>query len=303
MWFASAIITILAWGAADLFYKKGNQEADRHSAMKTTIMVGLVMGLHVLFYYVVYQGISYDWKNLLLYLPVSGMYILSMAIGYFGLRYIEVSISSPISNSSGAVTAGLGFLIMGNRINGIQLTAILLILVGILLLSIFEKQQDDAELVAEGVRVEKKYRIGAIAILFPILYMVIDGLGTFLDSYYLEYKKIMPEDQANMSYELTFFIVALLLWAYLEIVKKESVLVFRERDKGVAALFETLGQFFYVGAISTGSAIIVAPLISAYAIVSVILGRIFLKEKLTAKHYLVIAAIMIGIMILGFYDA
>ncbi|MGX7131148.1 EamA family transporter [Enterococcus songbeiensis] len=303
MWFASAIITILAWGAADLFYKKGNQEADRHSAMKTTIMVGLVMGLHVLFYYVVYQGISYDWKNLLLYLPVSGMYILSMAIGYFGLRYIEVSISSPISNSSGAVTAGLGFLIMGNRINGIQLAAILLILVGILLLSIFEKQQDDAELVAEGVRVEKKYRIGAIAILFPILYMVIDGLGTFLDSYYLEYKKIMPEDQGLMSYELTFFIVALLLWAYLEIVKKESVLVFRERDKGIAALLETLGQFFYVGAISTKEAVTVAPVISAYAVVSILLGRIFLKEKLTAKHYLVIAAIMIGIMILGFYDA
>lgn len=303
MWFASAIITILAWGAADLFYKKGNNEADRHSAMKTTIMVGLVMGLHVLFYYVIYQGISYDWKNLLLYLPVSGMYILSMAIGYFGLRYIEVSISSPISNSSGAVTALLGFLIMGNAINGVQLVAILLILIGILFLSILEKKEENAELAAEGIEIDRKYRFGAIAIIFPILYMVIDGLGTFLDSYYLEYKNIMPEDQANMSYELTFLIVALILWAYLEIVKKENVIVFRERDKGFAALFETIGQFFYVGAISSREAIIVAPLISAYAIVSVILGRIFLKEKLTFKHYLVIAAIMIGIMILGFYDA
>lgn len=303
MWFASAIITILAWGAADLFYKKGNNEADRHSAMKTTIMVGLVMGLHVLFYYVIYQGISYDWKNLLLYLPVSGMYILSMAIGYFGLRYIEVSISSPISNSSGAVTALLGFLIMGNAINGVQLVAILLILIGILFLSILEKKEENAELAAEGIEIDRKYRFGAVAIIFPILYMVIDGLGTFLDSYYLEYKNIMPEDQANMSYELTFLIVALILWAYLEIIKKENMIVFRERDKGFAALFETIGQFFYVGAISSREAIIVAPLISAYAIVSVILGRIFLKEKLTFKHYLVIAAIMIGIMILGFYDA
>ena len=60
MWFASALITILAWGTADLFYKKGNDPNDRHSAMKTTIMVGLVMGLHVLFYYVIYEGIRYD---------------------------------------------------------------------------------------------------------------------------------------------------------------------------------------------------------------------------------------------------
>ncbi|MGM0137745.1 hypothetical protein IGI65_000147 [Enterococcus sp. DIV0755b] len=303
MWFASALITILAWGTADLFYKKGNDSNDRHSAMKTTIMVGLVMGLHVLFYYVIYEGIRYDWHNLILYLPVSAMYILSMAIGYFGLRYIEVSISSPISNSSGAVTAVLGFLIMGNNVNGLQLVAILMILIGILLLSIFEKEQDDAQLKAEGVTIDKKYRFGAIAILFPILYMIIDGMGTFLDSYYLEYRKLMPEDQANMSYELTFLIVALVLWAYLEWWKKEPVFVFLEKDKGLAAIFETLGQFFYVGAVSTKEAIIVAPLISAYAIVSVILGRIFLKEKLKAKHYLVIAAIMIGIMILGFYDA
>lgn len=303
MWFASAIITILAWGFADLFYKKGNDAADNHSAMKTTIMVGLVMGLHVLFYYVIFQGIQFEWRNLLLYLPVSTMYILSMAVGYFGLRYIEVSISSPISNSSGAVTAFLGFLIMGNSINFVQLLAILLILIGILLLSVFEKEQEDAELLAEGIQVDNKYRFGAVAILFPVLYMIIDGLGTFLDSYYLEYKAIMPEDQANMSYELTFFIVALILWAYLEIVKKEPVIVFKERDKGLAALFETLGQFFYVGAISSKEAIIVAPLISAYAIVSVILGRIFLQEKLTLKHYVVIAGIMAGIIILGFYDA
>ncbi|MFZ8765885.1 EamA family transporter [Enterococcus diestrammenae] len=302
MWFVSALITILAWGTADLFYKKGNNAADPHSAMKTTIMVGLVMGLHAILYYGVYEGISYDWKNLIVYLPVSAMYILSMAIGYFGLRYIEVSISSPISNSSGAVTALLGFLIMGNSLKGLQFVAICLILIGILLLSIFEKKQEDAELAAEGVKFDPKYRFGAVAILFPILYMVIDGLGTFLDSYYLEYKQILPEDQANMSYELTFLIVGLLLWGYLKLVKKESFTVFKERDKGLAAIFETLGQFFYIGAISSQEAVITAPLISSYAIVSVLLGRIFLKERLTAKHYVVIAAIMAGIAILGFYD-
>jgi len=302
MWFASALITILAWGTADLFYKKGNNIKDPHSAMKTTIMVGLVMGVHAIGYYGIYEGVQYDWHNMLLYLPVSGMYILSMAIGYFGLRYIEVSISSPISNSSGAVTALLGFLFLGNSLKSLQFVAITLILVGILLLSIFEKEADDLELKKEGVKIDAKYRVGAVAILFPILYMVIDGLGTFLDSYYLEYKNIMPEDQANMSYELTFLIVALVLWAYLAFVKKERFALFQERDKGLAAIFETLGQFFYIGAISSKEAVITAPLISSYAIVSVILGRIFLKERLKAKHYIVIAAIMIGIAILGFYD-
>lgn len=302
MWFAASILSILAWGTADLFYKKGNNVADRYSATKTTIIVGLVMGLHVLLYYVLYEGISYDVKNLLLYLPVSACYILSMAVGYFGLRYIEVSISSPIGNSSGAVTALMGLFILGNSVNRMQALAIILILAGIFLLSLLEKKSDDAERKAEGIVVDKKYRVSAIAIIFPILYMIIDGLGTFMDSYYLEHKKLMPEDQANMSYELTFLIVALVLWAYLELVKKESVIIFKEKNKGLAAIFETAGQFFYVGAIATKQAVIVATLISAYAIVSVILGRIFLKEKLTWKQYAVIGMIMAGILIIGFYD-
>lgn len=66
-----------------------------------------------------------------------------------------------------------------------------------------------------------------------------------------------------------------------------------------AWVFETLGQFFYVFAISA-NAVIVAPLISSYSMVSVILSRIFLKEKLTAKQYAVIAMIMVGTFILGF---
>ncbi|MGM0214120.1 EamA family transporter [Enterococcus sp. AZ109] len=302
MWFVHAMLTVIAWGSADLFYKKGNDPRDRYSAVKTTIIVGLVMGLHAIIYYGLIEGISYDWMNLVRYLPVSSMYIGSMAVGYFGLRYIEVSISSPISNSSGAVTALLGVILLGNRINGGQLLAVLLILLGILLLSILEKQAEDAQLQKAGVEIEEKYRFGALAIIFPIIYMVIDGMGTFLDSYYLEYKAIMPEDQANMSYELTFLFVALFLIGYLYFRKKEKIQFFQERDRGLAALFETIGQFFYVGAIAGKQAVIAAPLISSYAIISVLLGRIFLKEKLNWKQYLVIAIVMLGIIILGFYD-
>ena len=301
MWFVHAMLTVLAWGSADLFYKKGNDPKDRYSAVKTTIIVGLVMGLHAIVYYGIIERISYDWMNLIRYLPVSSMYIGSMAVGYFGLRYIEVSISS-ISNSSGAVTAMLGVILLGNRINGGQLFAVVLILIGILLLSVLEKQAEDEELKQAGVQPEEKYRFGALAIIFPIIYMLIDGMGTFLDSYYLEYKQLMSEDQANMSYELTFLFVAIFLMGYLYFQKNEKIHFFQEQNRGLAALFETVGQFFYVGAIAGKQAVIAAPLISSYAIISVLLGRIFLKEKLNWKQYIVIAIVMIGIIILGFYD-
>lgn len=301
MWFLPALVTLVAWGAADLFYKKGNNAKDRYSALKTVVMVGLVMGLHALFYYVVYEGIHYDFSNLILYLPVSSMYILSMALGYFGLRYIEVSVSSPIGNSSGAVVVLLSFFIMKETMAPLQWAAVIVIILGLFLLSVFEKQEFDRELAASGEKVDPKYRVGAIAIIFPLLYCVIDGLGTFFDGIYLDYRQILPEDQANMSYELTFFIVALLVWGYLALVKKEKVNPFREKDKGLAAIFETLGQFFYVFAMS-GNAIVAAPMIASYSVVSIIFARIFLKEKLSNKQYVAVLFVMIAIAVLGFYD-
>lgn len=302
MWFLPALITLLAWGTADLFYKMGNNEDEKDSALKTVIMVGLVMGLHAVGYYWLYQGIHYDWKNLIVYLPVSSMYILSMAVGYFGLRYIEVSISSPISNSSGAFVVLMSFFFMHANMKPLQWFAVIIIIIGMFLLGVFEKQEADAEFKKEGTVIDKKYRISAIAIIFPIIYAILDATGTYLDGVYLDYRKILPEDQANMSYELTFLIVAIIVWVYLKVVKKETVNIFKERTLGLAAIFETLGQFFYVGAMA-GNSIIAAPMIASYSIVSIILARIFIKEKLNTKQYIVVAFIMLAIAILGFYDA
>lgn len=228
-------------------------------------------------------------------------YILSMGVGYFGLRYIELSVSSPVSNSSGAFVVLLSFFLMNGNMAPLQWVAVAIIIVGMILLGVFEKKEADAELLAEGKKIDKKYRLSAIAIIFPIIYALLDATGTFLDGVYLDYKKILPEDQANMSYELMFLIVAIVLWLYLAIVKKETVNIFKERSKGLAAIFETLGQFFYVGAMA-GDAIVAAPMIASYSVVSIILARIFLKEKLNWKQYTVITFIMVAIAVLGFYD-
>ena len=66
--------------------------------------VGVVMGLHAA-YEVFIGGVEISWSVIWTYLPVSLLYIGSMTLGYVGLRYIELSISSPICNASGALVA------------------------------------------------------------------------------------------------------------------------------------------------------------------------------------------------------
>ena len=103
MWFWFSIIALLCWSGSDLFSKIGCREADDRTAhLKMVMAVGLVMGLHA-FYEVFVGGVEISLQIILTYLPVSLLYILSMAMGYIGLRYIELSISSPICNSSGAL--------------------------------------------------------------------------------------------------------------------------------------------------------------------------------------------------------
>ncbi|CZR03206.1 uaa transporter [Trichococcus flocculiformis] len=296
MWFLFAIVSVLAWGTADLFYKKGSDPKDKYSYLKIVIMVGAVMGIHAM-YVLLTSGVVYEPRNMITYLPVSALYILSMAVGYAGLRFLELSISSPVQNSSGAISGLLTFIFLGQSMTGIQFFAVGLITVGVILLSVFEQRFSEAERKENKEMVDRKYKYGAIALLFPLGYALIDSLGTFADAWVFD--RGMDEMQANISYELTWLIVAVLAWVYLVWIKKETFALRDQKDRGLAAIFETLGQFFYVFAISA-NAVIVAPLISSYSMVSVILSRIFLKEKLTAKQYAVIAMIMVGIFILGF---
>ena len=102
MWFVLSLIALLCWSGSDMFSKIGSKPSDKLSHWKMVMAVGLVMGLHAA-YEIFIGGVKISWDVIVAYLPASFMYILSMTLGYVGLRYIELSVSSPICNSSGGI--------------------------------------------------------------------------------------------------------------------------------------------------------------------------------------------------------
>ncbi len=296
MWFFWALICTLAWGGSDLFSKMGTDPMDRYSHWRLIIAVGTVMGLHAIGY-ILFTGVSYNPINILKYFPVSFLYILAMVIGYAGLRYIALSISSPICNSSGAVASLLCFLILGQSMSGLQLLAVALICGGIVMLAIYDKQCEDYIRPADQVA-ESKYRVSLLAITLPIIYCFIDGLGTFADALVLDQWAIFSEAEANLSYEFTYLLCAIFAYLYLTRVRKQPYFPRKEKLRGLAAVCETIGQFFYVFAIAD-NAIVAAPMISSYSIFSVLFSRLFLKEKLSRRQYGIILMVLVGIAILG----
>jgi len=297
MWFLFAILTTLSWGTADLFYKKGADSKDRYSTIKIGIMVGLVMGFHGILYMLV-KGIEFDPLDMVKYLPVSFFYILSMLIGYFGLRYLELSISSPVQNSSGALTAIALIIMFPKEIGVLNTVGIILITGGVIGLSILEKKLQTKAMKTEKAKINPKYQIGVLAIIFPIMYAVLDAIGTAADGIYLDELELIGEDTALLAYEFTWLLYAVIAFIYLNAIKKQKFNVFKEPVRTSAAVFETAGQFFYVYAMSD-KAVIAAPMIASYSIVSVILSRLFLKEKLSKIHYVLIIIVMAGIAVLG----
>ena len=302
MWFVYTIATTLLWGLAELFYKKGAVEREKYSHLKICVMVGLVMGIHAVFTLLT-EDMGYSLKYLWAYLPVSACYILSMAFSFFGMRFIEESISDPIENTSGALCSVLCVLILGDELAPMVWAAIGIIAVGVVGIGYLENSGD----LKRQKRLGKKLAI--IAFCMPFLYAIIDAIGCVLDIYYLELETSPLlnigatadniELIANTSYELTFALVGMVMFIFMKAKGIKFGSMVEQKDKTLAAVCETAGQLTYVYAMASGNGAIAAPIISAVCVVSLILSRIFLKEKLTKKQYAFIFIIIIGILMLA----
>ena len=299
-WLFFAIATTLLWGTAELFYKKGARPEEKYSHLKICVWVGVVMGIHAIFTLLT-QDIHYNPINILYYLPVSLLYMVSMAFSYFGMRFLEESISDPIENTSGAICSLLCVLILKESLSPLSIAAILVIVIGVLGVGFLENSGDTPRKKVLG----KKLAI--IAFCMPFVYATLDAFGSFLDIFYLDDFTSTPlvgvteatiEDVANTSYELTFAMFALGLFLFMKAKKVKFGPIPQQKDKLLAAVFETAGQFTYVYAMS-GNGAIAAPIISSVCIVSLLLSRIFLKEKLSKKTYAFIAVVIIGILLLA----
>ena len=336
-WFILTLICMLGWGFADLFYKKSNVDGDRYSHLKTAVWVGLMMGVFSLFFTLctlfrepllgifgedsfinsmtaetLFTPETSVFGSAVKYLPASLGYIISMVIGYAGMRYLEVSIVSPVQNASGALSAVFMFIYFSftgalgsfwDEFSVLDVTGSALIIAGVIALGIVEQRLAKAEGALDLPKEERKYRYGALALLFPILYCLFDTIGTTADGIILNDENGMGLGDIDVLilYGFTFLLAGIAAWVFLLIKEKKAYNPFGKgevKTRGAAALFEQFGQIFYVYALSENP-IVAAPMIASYCIVSAILSRIFLKEKLKSGQYACILAVVAGIIMLG----
>ena len=230
-----------------------------------------------------------------------------MVIGYAGLRYLELSIVSPVQNASGAFSAIAMIIWMmakgsidsiSDEYGILDICGTVVIVIGVVLLA-FVEQKISKE---EQPESDRKYTRGALALIFPLLYCIFDTIGTAADGIILdgEHGLGLGEIDVLVLYGLTFLLVGIGCWIFLLIREHKPYNPFARHElwKGAAASAEQFGQIFYVFAMSRNP-VLAAPMIASYCIVSVILSRIFLGEKLRRNQAICVALVIIGIVALG----
>lgn len=325
MYFVFSLIALLCWSGSDLFSKMGTNEKDKNSHWKVVFAVGFIMGLHFLITLIggaiidnhggpdsvpkfVASLFYTDFKfiDFIKYLPVSALYILAMVLGYVGLRYIELSISSPICNCSGSLAlllCAILFPLLGEEPISLELIVIIgvvLITLGIIGLGVTDSRENQELKEARRVASNRKYTKSFLALLLPIAYLIIDALGTVGDEVFFIYNDV-SDYSANSSFELTFLFLAVFAFIWVKFVKKDCLFKRQNGAMFIGGACETVGQIFYM-AVMFADYEVGMPIISAYCVLSVVWSRIFLKEKLSIWHYLAIALTFAGIIILGIFS-
>lgn len=300
MWLLFATITVLLWGTSETIFKKVST-IEKHSVLKLISFNGIILGICAIVFMLITRT-EINLNILITYLPVALIYIASMFCTYKAMTLVKVSILSPLQNSSCAITTILCIFLLKQEVGIPQIIAIALIIICMILLSINKDETlrlESGDKEADKRNAKRAYLLYLKGIAFALGYWFLDGIGSFMDDYTLEMN--LSAEQVIIAYSFIYGIIGVIC---------ATIVKFKERDykyikvkenklKLLGTLVETAGQYTYIYAFAFGDAALASPYIAAYSIVTVILSRIFLKEKLTKKQYVLIGLILAGMITLS----
>ena len=310
-WLLLTLSCIILWGITDILLKKSLDYSDSLSQYKTFVWIGIVMApagvIMVICSDTLLDSIMMVKENLYL-IPLCVFYAIALFFGLLGAKHLDASVVSPLENIDGAMAAIIlyfFFLFTGrshitDKIGLVQLVGTVAIVVGVVLLGIQEQSLSKQEThLSED---KKRHRLGALALIFPIIYNLVDAVSMVAVGITVseETDVAIPDIDFFIFESLGFVVVAICMWLYMLIVKKYKYNPFKKEElvRCGAATGETFGTMTYIFAVA-GNPILTAPITSSYCLVTIVLARIFLKERLTKKQYLSLAFLVVGIALLG----
>ena len=311
LWLILTISCIVLWGITDILLKKSLNYSDPLSQFKVFVWIGLVAALSVVVTAFCSETLPDSIRKVTDYpylIIINILYVVAMFFGLLGAKHLEASVVSPLENIDGAITAivlYVFFFLTGRghvteNVGIVDIIATVAITLGVVFLGIQEQNLSRQEV--ELAEDKKKHRLGALALLFPIVYNLADAVSMVATGIMVsgEMEFSIPDIDYVFFESLSFVVFAIFAWLYMLIAKKYMYNPFKKTElySCGAATCETLGTVAFTFAVAI-SPILTAPITSSYCLVTIVLARIFLKERLTKKQYLSLVFLVVGIALLG----
>lgn len=310
-WLLLTLSCIIFWGVTDILYKKSSDYTDSLSHFKIFVWICIIMAptgiVMILLSDTLIDSIKIVKDNLYL-IPLCVFYAVALIFGLLGKRHLDASVVSPLENIDGAMAAIIlyfYFILTGHSnvtsgIGTMDIIGTVAIVVGVIMLGIQEQKLSRREVgLAED---KKRHRLGILALLFPIIYNLVDTVSMVAAGITVseETDVAIPDVDFFIFESAGFVVVGIFVWLYMLIVKKYRYNPFKKTEliRCGAATGETFGAMTYIFAVSSNP-ILTAPITSSYCLVTIVLARIFLKERLTKKQYLSLTFLVMGIILLG----
>lgn len=279
------LATMGFWGVAIFLAAIANRKLENIIVLFWMQVFGFLLGI----VYFLSKLSSFDLTQIVEYLPqliaIAILQIGAYLFFYKGLSKGQVSMVSSIGASWGLLTAILGVIFFKEVLKVNQLFAIVLIAIGIVLVSVNLK-----ELISN-----KKLKL-LVGVKEGLIAMVCWGFALFL--------------LASLTKTMGWFLPAFLFRFFLLIFLSFFILFSKKKFIPEKIKFPwwlllmigifDMGAFFTFSLGTSGSfASIVAPIGSAYALVTILLAKIFLKEKIKPNQYLGISGILAGLILIS----
>lgn len=281
----SGLLSMLGWGISDFLAAKSSRKVGYLITYFWTQLFAFSIALIYLLIKLPTLSISNILQFLVFLLPAGFLYMVGTLSFYKGFTKGQVSLVSPIGASWAMITVILSIIFLKEVLKTNQIVAIILIIFGVILVSVNLK---------ELLRIKKFALLGGIK--EGLIAMLAWGISLFLI--------VLPSKTFGWFlpvFALKFFGI-LFIVIYATLIKQPLKIKFQ---LSLLALFFLIGfsdmiAFFgYSFGVEGEYASIIAPVAASFPLVTIILARIFLKERIVLNQAFGVAGIIVGLILIS----
>jgi len=273
------IIAMMSWGVSDFFVTKSTRGCDPFRAFLWSQIIALIILFAIFFIFLETPKFSFNIVGLIL-LSAFFTVIANLAF-YKSLKVGKVSIVMPVASCWAVVTVLLSLIFLNQSLTQNRVVGVVLAIAGAVLVSFSWKDLKKLKNHADGVN-----------------YAVIAALAYGIDFVFID----LMANRIGWFFPILFtgLVTACFLSVYAGMSGKD--ISFPKKVWHfiiLVGILDTVAYLFYSSSVTTVYGAVMAPIAASSPAVSILLAKIFFKEKIEMHQEIGIALVIIGLILLS----